>query len=58
MGDFSDAQGPLGETAQPYEAVERIVFLRRSSVDKDLSRDTSALVNSAPPLSLDENTRS
>lgn len=58
MGDFSDAQGPLGETAQPCEAIDRIALLRRSSVDKDLSRDTSALVNSAPPLSLDENTRS
>jgi hypothetical protein len=58
MGDFSEAQGPLGETAQPFEAIDRIAILRRSSVDKDVSRDASALVNSTPPLSLDENTRS
>jgi hypothetical protein len=58
MGDFFDVQGPLGETAQPCEAIDRIAFFRRSSVDKDVSRNSSALVNSAPPLSLDENTRS
>jgi hypothetical protein len=56
MGEFSDAQGPLGETAQPCEAIDRIAFLRRSSLGKDVSRDTSALVNSAPALRVDEDT--
>ena len=55
---FPMRRGRVGEAAEPSQTTCWLTFLRRSSVDKDLSRDASSLVGRAPALRVDENTRS
>jgi hypothetical protein len=58
MVHVPDAQGPVGETAKPYEAIHRLAFLRRSSLDENVSSDYHLLADCARPVPMDEGRRS
>ena len=54
MVNFPHAQGSLGETAKSCKGIPRLAFLRRPSLDKDLSCNIPLLVGRTPALPLDE----
>ena len=58
MVHFPDAQGPVGEIAEPCEAIHRLAFLWDRVWIKTYPVDVRLLVSCAPALSMDEGARS
>jgi hypothetical protein len=52
-----DAQGSLGQAAEPSQTTYWLACLWESSVDKGVSHDADSLVSHAPELLLDESVR-
>ena len=57
MVHFPDAQGPMGEIAEPCETLHRLAFFRGSGLGKDLSHSAPLLVSRPQAISLDESAR-
>jgi len=57
MVHLPEAQGPLGEIAKYGEARPRFAFLRRLSLDKDLSCNAPLMLCGALLLPVDEDPR-